>query len=183
MTRFLSGDKIYLRGLTKEDCQQDYLCMVNDVEILSFIEGIGYYPLSSGDLEKYIESNDNYSNLLLGIFENNSNKHVGNIHLSQIKPYHNNCMLGIVLSKDFTGKGYAFEAVNLVTKHAFETMNIHRIQINVIERNDRAVNLYERAGAVKEGRLREAFYYQNKYHDILIYSVLKDEYFSRLQNK
>jgi RimJ/RimL family protein N-acetyltransferase len=62
-------------------------------------------------------------------------------------------------------------------------MNIHRIQINAIEMNDRAVNLYERAGAVKEGRLREAFYYQNKYHDILIYSILKDEYFSRLQNK
>ena len=183
MTRFLSGDKVYLRGLTKEDCQQDYLRMVNDVETLSFVEGIGYYLLSPDDLEEYIESNNNYSNLLLGIFENNSNKHVGNIHLSQIKPHHNNCMLGIVLSKDFTGKGYAFEAVNLVTKHAFETMNIHRIQINVIEMNGRAVNLYERAGAVKEGRLREAFYYQNKYHDMLIYSILKNEYSSRLQNK
>ena len=183
MIKFLSGKKVYLRGLTKEDCQQDYLCMANDVEISTFVEGIGYYPLSPRDLEEYIESNNNYSNMLLGIFENNSNKYVGNIHLSQIKPYHNSCVLGIVLSKDFTGKGYALEAVNLVIKHAFETMNIHRIQIPVIEMNDRAINLYERAGAVKEGRLREAFYYQNKYHDMLIYSILKNEYSSRLQNK
>jgi hypothetical protein len=68
MIKFLSGKKVYLRGLTKEDCQQDYLRMVNDVDVLPFVEWIGYYPLSTGDLEEYIESNDNYSNLLLGMF-------------------------------------------------------------------------------------------------------------------
>lgn len=177
--KFLTGNKIYLRGLTKEDCQGQYLSMVNDAEILSFVEGIGYHPLDSRDLEDYIESNSNNSNLLLGIFENNTDIHVGNIHLSQIKPYHNNCIFGIIMHRGYVGKGYASEATGLLAKHAFESLNIHRIQINVVDKNYRAIKLYEGIGAVKEGALREAFYFSNAYHDVIVYSLLKQEYFNK----
>ena len=177
--KFLRGKKVYLRGLTKDDCQGLYLSMVNDVETLSFIEGIGNRPLSSRDLEEYIESTNNSSNLLLGIFENNTDTHVGNIHLSQIKFCHNNCAFGIVMHRDFTGKGYASEATRLLAGHAFDIMNMHRIQINVVDKNYRAIKLYERIGAVKEGVLREAFYFNGSYHDLIVYSLLKQEYTKR----
>ena len=180
MTKFLDGDKVYLRRLTKEDCQAQYLRMANDVEILSFVEGLGYRPVSVEDLQSYIESNDNASNLLLGIFERATDMHAGNIHLSQIKPYHNHCVLGIIMHRDYMKKGYAFEATNLVLKHAFEVMNMHRIQINVVDKNASAIKLYEKIGAVKDGVLRESFYFYNKHHDTIIYSILKQEYFKNL---
>lgn len=177
MVKFLTGNKIYLRGLTKDDCTDQYVSFVNDVEALSLIEGIGYMPVDKEDLEEYIESCNNSENLLLGIFENKTDLHVGNIHLGQIKPYHHSCSYGIVLHRDHIKKGYAYEASSLLIKHAFEIMNIHRIQINVIEKNTRAIKLYEGLGAFKEGRLREAFYFQNKYYDIIVYSLLKRDYF------
>lgn len=185
MTKFLRGNKIYLRGLTKEDCHGQYLTMANDAEVLSFVEGIGYYPLSSTDLEKYIESANRSSDLLLGIFENSTDTHVGNIRLSCIKPYHNSCALGIILHRDYMEKGYAYEAIGLLIKHAFSVMNIHRIQINVVDKNEGAIKLYKKIGVTHEGILRKAFYFNNEYHDIIVYSLLKNEYFKKdnLQNE
>ncbi len=180
MIKFLNGKKVYLRGLTKEDCQGQYLDMANDADYLSFVE-IGYRPLSSADLERYIESNNNPSNLLLGIFENKTDVHVGNIHLSQIKPHHNNCAFGIVMHRAYASKGYATEATHLVVDHTFKVMNIHRIQFNVVDKNIKAIKLYEGLGAVKEGMQREAFYLDNRYHDIVNYGLLKDEYYKNLK--
>lgn len=178
--KFISGTKIYLRGLTKEDCQKQYLSMTNDVGNLSFVESIGYRPLTATDMEVYIESNNNNSNLLLGIFENDTDIHVGNIRLTHIKPHHNNCFFGIIMHRDYMGKGYASEATHLMIKHAFEVMNFHRIQFNVVDKNINAIKIYEKLGCVKEGVLREAFYYNNEYHDVIVYALLQHEYFDNL---
>lgn len=177
MSRFLSGKKIYLRGLNEGDCRGRYLFMANDVENLSFVEGLGYWPASSVDLKKYVKANNKSSDLLLGIFENTTDLHVGNIRLSRIKPYHHTCMLGIIIHKDYIGKGYALESSRLLIKHAFEVLNMHRIQISVVDKNTRAIKLYKKLGAIKEGSLREAFYFNNKYYHVLIFSILKKEYF------
>ena len=182
ITTFMAGQKIFLRGLTNEDCREGYLQFVNDAASLSYVDGIGYHPLSIRDLEEYIAANSNRNNLLLGIFECHTNVHVGNIHLGQIKQYHRNCIFGIVMDRNYQGKGYAREASCLIIKHAFEVMNMYRIQIPVVDDNHRAVRLYEGLGATLEGRCRAAFYYSNVYHDVLMYSILKPEYYGRLNN-
>lgn len=180
MEKFLAGKKIYLRGLRKEDCNSNYLAFVNDSEALAFASGIGYKPISAAGLEAYVENCNNSSDLLLGIFENKTNAHVGNIHLSQIHPYHRSCLYGIILYRKYMGKGYAYEASKLLIKHAFEKMNMNRIHINCIEKNRKAIKLYKGLGAVEEGIAREAFYYEDRYIDIVVYAILKKDY---LKNK
>jgi RimJ/RimL family protein N-acetyltransferase len=61
-------------------------------------------------------------------------------------------------------------------------MNLHRIQINAVDKNEAAIRLYKKLGAVEEGRLREAFYFQNKYHDVIVYSLLKQNVCHRQKN-
>lgn len=172
MVKFLKGKKIYLAGLTKKDCRGRYLEMVNDAEALTFVEGIGYHPLYPFDLERYIKSNDDRSNLLLGIFETRTGAHAGNIHLSRISPHHRHCSYGIVMHRKYMGKGYAYEASKILIKHAFEKMNIHRIEITSVADNKKAAKLYKRLGAIEEGRKREAFYSKGKYSDLVIFSIL-----------
>ena len=179
MEKFLRGKRVYLRGLKKKDCAGSYRSFINDAESLIFVGDVGRKPLSKEDLEAYIKTCAARSDLLLGIFENKTGAHVGNIHLSQIHPYHRGCLYGIILDRKYMGKGYAREASELVIKHAFEQMNINRIQINCVEKNKDALSLYKRLGAVEEGRLRQAFYRQNRYLDLMVFSILKDEYFRR----
>ena len=181
MVKFLTGEKVYLRGLTKKDCAGRYLEMVNDASSMSFVEGIGKKPLTAASLEAYVESQNNSSNMLLGIFENNTNTHVGNIRLYSIIPIHNKADLGMILHRDYVGKGYAAEALKLLLKHAFETTNLNRIQSCIVDVHERAIKLYEKLGARKEGVLGEGFYYRNRYHDLYVYAFLRKDCINKLK--
>ena len=55
-------------------------------------------------------------------------------------------------------------------------LNLNRIFLNVFENNPRAIRAYEKAGFVLEGRLRQAEFKDGKYIDILVMSILKDDY-------
>jgi RimJ/RimL family protein N-acetyltransferase len=88
-----------------------------------------------------------------------------------------NAEVGIVIGeKDYWNKGYGSEAMQLMLKHGFETLNLHRIWLRVYGFNTRAIRAYEKSGFVHEGRKREASFIQGKYHDVLIMSVLQPEW-------
>jgi RimJ/RimL family protein N-acetyltransferase len=59
---------------------------------------------------------------------------------------------------------------------AFDEMNLHRIQLSVYEFNQRAMRCYEKCGFRHEGRAREAFYREGKYHDSLLMAILRQEF-------
>lgn len=174
---FLVGNKIYLRRLTKDDCGNGYLEMVNDLENLKYIEGLGHRHLGSEELVDYItEANRSATDLLLGIFEIGSNAHAGNIHLSNIKPHQRNCTFGIVMRKAYSGKGYAREASYLLSRYAFLEMAINRIHIPVVSTNESARKLYESLGAVEEGTLRQSFYKNGEFSDLVVYGLLREDF-------
>ena len=52
-------------------------------------------------------------------------------------------------------KGLGTEAMELLLKHGFETLNLHRIYLKVFADNNGAIRSYEKAGFVHEARLRE----------------------------
>ena len=104
------------------------------------------------------------------------NKLIGEFNLSRVRWYNKKAELGIILKKDYRKKGYAKEALNLVLEYAFNKMNLHRVEAEVIEYNTASLKLVEKFGFVLEGRLREAKYSGGKYWDILRYGLLKSEF-------
>ncbi len=85
--------------------------------------------------------------------------------------------VGIFLGeKKYWDQGYGSEAMQLLLKVGFETMNLHRIYLRVHEDNLRAIRCYEKVGFVTEGRLRDTEYKNGKYIDDLIQSVLRPEW-------
>jgi RimJ/RimL family protein N-acetyltransferase len=77
-----------------------------------------------------------------------------------------------------TGKsrGFGREAVKLVKKLAFETLNAHRLWLDVKEQNHRARHLYESEGFVVEGVLRECLETESGFDSLVVMSMLRDEY-------
>ena len=86
-------------------------------------------------------------------------------------------------NKDYWNKGYGTEAMTLLLKHGFETLNLNRIMLRVYDFNARAQRCYEKAGFVTEGQLRDALYVEGDYRDVLIMSVLRKEWDERNQSK
>jgi diamine N-acetyltransferase len=72
--------------------------------------------------------------------------------------------------------GYGTEAVQLLVKHGFETLNLNRIYLHVFEINPRAIRAYEKAGFTLEGRERQAEFRNGRYIDVLRMSMLKAEF-------
>ena len=56
---------------------------------------------------------------------------------------------------------------------------MHRIGIAAAEYNKGAVKLYERLGFTQEGRLRECNWHDGGFWDVVLFSMLEDEWRER----
>ncbi len=63
-----------------------------------------------------------------------------------LRGYCASCMIGYKLDKEYEGKGYMTEAVGEVVRFMFEDINMHRIEINILPRNERSIGVAERLG-------------------------------------
>jgi RimJ/RimL family protein N-acetyltransferase len=92
--------------------------------------------------------------------------------------------LGIMIGdKSEWNKGYGTEAMTLLQRHAFETLNLNRVFLKVYADNVRAIRAYEKAGFVQEGRLRSAVFKHGEYDDVILMSVLRSEWMARKKEK
>lgn len=73
-------------------------------------------------------------------------------------------------------QGAGTYAVKAMLYHAFYNMNLQRIELSVLENNERAKHLYEKCGFIFEGRRRKAKYKDGKFVNLLLYSALRDDY-------
>ena len=92
-------------------------------------------------------------------------------HLNQSAEFH--IMIG---NKENQGKGIGTYAVKEMLHHAFYNLNLRRIELAVLEDNQRAQKLYEKVGFVREGVKRQAKYKHGKFVNMIIYSLLLDEF-------
>jgi RimJ/RimL family protein N-acetyltransferase len=74
------------------------------------------------------------------------------------------------------GHGYGKSAVAIVKRLAFDELHAHRLWLEVIPSNTRAVGLYESAGFVHEGVHRESIRRGKDYDSLNVMSLLAREY-------
>ena len=76
----------------------------------------------------------------------------GFFNLSQIfrGPFMN-AYLGYAVGAPFAGSGYMSEGIELVLRHAFGSLGLHRLEANIQPGNDRSIALAKRAGFRLEG--------------------------------
>ncbi len=76
------------------------------------------------------------------------------------------------------GHGYGTEASKLVLGHAFNAMNLHRVDLIVLESNRRAIRSYEKCGFKVEGILRERALVGGRRQNDLVMAILRHEFAS-----
>lgn len=74
------------------------------------------------------------------------------------------------------GKGYGSEALYLSLRHAFDTLDLQRLYLEVYSWNADARSLYEKFGFRIEGTYRAHIYWGGKYHDVVTYGLLRPEF-------
>ena len=78
--------------------------------------------------------------------------------------------------REFWGKGYGTDAMDLILRYAFVELNLRRVSLNVFEFNQRALRSYEKAGFQLEGRQRQVMQREGRRSDILYMGILREEW-------
>jgi RimJ/RimL family protein N-acetyltransferase len=81
----------------------------------------------------------------------------------------------IALNPHARNQGYGTEATRAVVDYGFDQVGLHRISLTVFSFNPRARRVYEKAGFVKEGRLRESLLWAGERHDEILMAILRRE--------
>ena len=171
------GERIRLRAAERNDVKTFYN-WVNDPEVTRYLSM--YLPLSIVDEENWFNSMSqrpqSEKTLSIEIRNESGWKLIGNCGVFDIDTVTRSGELGIMLGeKDEWNKGYGTEAMMLLVKHCFNTLNFNRVHLRVYAENLRAKRSYEKAGFVEQGRLREAVYKHGKYDDVIVMSVLRSD--------
>jgi RimJ/RimL family protein N-acetyltransferase len=84
--------------------------------------------------------------------------------------------LGCTLDHHHHGKGYATEALNVLIRYLFNSLQKHRIIVSIDPRNKKSIELAERLGFRKEAHFKQSVLIRGEWADDLMYAILKDEW-------
>ncbi len=171
---FVRGERLYLRALSENDCNDDYLGWLNDAEVLRY-RGAKAFPQNFASMRKFVTSVRQSDDLHLAICLQDGDRHIGNISLNAVDWLHASAELSIMLgARDCWGKGYAKEAITILIGHGFRNMRLNRVWA---ESPNPAFNAAVRSlGWTREGVRRQAFLLDGGFVDLECYSILKEEF-------
>lgn len=103
-------------------------------------------------------------------------KIAGRIGVYDIDEWNKKGSIGYWLGADFQGMGIVTKSCEALINFCFNNLNLNRLEIKCGTENKKSQFIPERLGFVKEGIARQAELHGNKFIDLNIYSMLKDEW-------
>lgn len=173
---YLLGEKVYLRGVEKEDLGK-FVSWINDSEVTYYMfmgDRPAHLELLIEQWEKEIK---NPNEVVFAVIDKKENIIVGSAGLYQINWISRASEYRIIIGdKRFWKKGYGTKIAELLFRYGFEKLNLNKIWLGVNSENSAAVRSYEKAGFIKEGILRQEIFRNNRFYDAIRMSILREEY-------
>ena len=82
---------------------------------------------------------------------------------------------GLAVQPDFRGRRVADEAARLLQRHLIFELGYHRLQLEIYPFNERGVRHAERAGFVREGVKRKAYWRDGEWVDGILYGLVLED--------
>jgi len=175
MSLVLESKRIYLRPLQKSDVG-DFSLWYSESHVTRFL---GMKPLPRDEAKAlFNQLLDDPHGTYFGIIEKLEKRIIGYVFLAQILKSHRVAReFGIVIGdKSLWGHGYGGEAAKLMLEYGFKHLKLHRIQLIVLDFNERALHMYRKIGFVEEGIQREARLVDGKWRNVIMMGMLEQEF-------
>jgi len=117
------------------------------------------------------------SNVRLAVCDAESAELLGLIYLLNIEWLSRHAELSIWIPEvRHRGRGVGSFAMLGMLRHAFHDLNLHRVWLRVLARNDAAIALYRKFHFRQEGVHRDAVFKDGSYQDMLQMAILAPEF-------
>lgn len=104
-----------------------------------------------------------------------NNKLLGYIGHYKIKWDHFRSEIGYMILPEAQGKGIVSEAIAMIVQYGFHEMGMHSIEAIIDPENTASAKVLEKNGFKKEAHFREDCFFEGKFYDSVIYSILKSD--------
>lgn len=185
----IKGELCYIRPLVPQDAKDLTNLLIRNKEYWTMFEPKhkGIYYTEYTQQNKIMESMRLRSvqlEYLCGIYDLKSNMLIGQISLYAIKrlPF-SSCFIGYALDEQYTGKGIASEAVQLMVQFALFTLKLNRVEAYVSPNNMASIRVLEKVGFSQEGLLKQLLYINGQWEDHYIYAITASHYNGESENE
>ena len=168
----MTADRIALTPVRVADGPQLFE-WINDRDLV--LLNMGYRPVDETSHRAWLQGvSRRRDRVVFAIRIKTTKRLIGVCQLHGIHPVHRFAELQIRIGQGRDqGRGLGSEAVRALVEFGFRDLNLRRIFLHVFEDNERAVRAYLRAGFAIEGTLREAFYVDGRYRNVLVMALMR----------
>lgn len=168
-------NRLLLRQITKDDVADLFIIRSNN-EAMQFIDR----PLATTEndaldlIELILNKYEKNEAITWAVCLKEDAKLIGTIGFWQIDKQNYRAEIGYILNPYFHRKGLMQEAIEAIINFGFNRINLHSIEANINPNNVASKNILTKNGFVQEAFFRENHYYNGKFLDSMIFSLLKD---------
>jgi len=169
----LMSERLLFRQLSPGDADE-VLKLRSDERVNRFLtrNPSGTIEEARSFISKINRSISNNESIYWVIAFKTDNKLIGTACLWNIQPENYRAEIGYELHPDHWGKGVMKEAMPVIIQYCFETLELHSIEADLNPENVQSAVLLERNGFIKEGHFRDSIYFNGKFSDRAVYSLI-----------
>lgn len=173
----LQGDLVYLSAIERSDLKQ-LMDWRNNTEFNKHFRE--YRQLNSDMQLKWYEEKvmGDPSTMMFAVHRKDSGTLIGCCGLVYINWVYRHADLSLYIGGNdayIDSLGYAYESCQLLVDYAFKNLGLNKVWTEIYDFDSKKRQLLGRAGFKVDGRLRENYFYNGRFHDSYIYSMLAKE--------
>ncbi len=173
----LKNKDIVLRAVEPEDLEILYRWENSTV---LWYHGNTLAPYSKLVLRQYINDSlemDIYQSkqlrLMIDLVEEKAT--IGTIDLYDIDAHNRRAGIGILIDDDYRRRGFAKQALELMSNYAFNFLYLHQIYAYIAQSNTNSISLFQKAGYQSVGILKDWLQRGEEFEDVYLSQLLNNK--------
>jgi len=176
----LTGDSILLRPYQEGDMNQVYEAVRESITELKPWMPWCHDDYSIEESKTFITSQpkewESGTNYQFAIIDSSNGQYLGGCGINHINYNDRVVNLGYWVRTSRTRQGVATESTLLLVHFGFDRLNLNRIEILAAVDNKASQRVAEKAGAVREGILRNRNVIQDRINDTVVFSFIPSDF-------
>ena len=168
----IKTERTLLRMLEMADAE-DIFEWVSDPQVTAYLFWRAHQSIeASRDFNAWVTAADF---ACWGVVLTENGQVIGNCFLHNVNFEHKRAEIAFNIARKYWGRGYATETAQAIIQFGFEGWHLNRIEGTCMVENRASARVMEKVGLSLEGVLRKYVYIRGRFHDMKLYSILREE--------